>query len=60
MYILISETSNEAEAYMEDDIKVKITYKNGVWDYEWNSYDTKECPVVCFVNILNNLCTRIS
>ena len=47
-HILTSETKNEAVDNMDEDIKVKIIKKNRVWDYDWLSYDTRQCPVVCY------------
>jgi hypothetical protein len=54
-YVLISETSNEAEANMDDDIKVKLI-KMGCWIMN-GIHTTQDSVQWCvFVNVLNSLC----
>jgi len=53
-YILTSETSNEAEACMDDDIKVKLIK---MWCGIMNGIHTTQDSVqwYVFVNVLNSL-----
>jgi len=54
-YILTSETSNEAEAYMDDDIKVKVIKMGcGIVNGIHTTQDSVKWCV--FVNVLNILC----